>query len=253
MNELLQKTKRFIDRNSTTILTCVGSAGVIATAVLSAKATPKALQIIEQAKEEKGEDLTKTEIVKVAAPVYIPAVLVGASTIACIVSAQVLNKRKQAALTSAYALLDSSYKEYKKKVKELYGEKADENVRKELAKDEYEKQEVKVSENPGMQLFYDEYSGRYFESTLENVLRAEYTINRVVAVDYGAYLNEFYDLLGIETVEYGDHIGWSIGYLSDSYWVSWVEFEHTKVTLDDGLECTIISIFTEPVPDFDEY
>lgn len=253
MNELLQKTKRFIDRNSTTILTCVGSAGVIATAVLSAKATPKALQLIENAKEEKGEELTKLETVKAAAPVYIPAVLVGASTIACVVGAQVLNKRKQAALMSAYALLDNSYKEYKKKVKELYGEEADKNVKNELAKDKYEKQEVKVSENPGMQLFYDEYSGRYFESTLETVLKAEYHINRLIATDYAAYLNEFYDLLGIDTVDYGDHLGWSIGQLSDTYWVSWVEFEHTKITLDDGLECTIISIFTEPVPDFDEY
>ena len=253
MNELLQKTKRFIDRNSTTILTCVGSAGVIATAVLSAKATPKALQLIENAKEEKGEELTKLETVKAAAPVYIPAALVGASTIACVVGAQVLNKRKQAALMSAYALLDNSYKEYKKKVKELYGEEADKNVKNELAKDKYEKQEIKVSENPGMQLFYDEYSGRYFESTLETVLKAEYHINRLIATDYAAYLNEFYDLLGIDTVDYGDHIGWSIGQLSDTYWVSWVEFEHTKITLDDGLECTIISIFTEPVPDFDEY
>lgn len=253
MNKLLQKTKRFLDSNSTTILTCVGSAGVVATAVLSAKATPKALQMVEQAKEEKGEELTKVEVVKAAAPAYIPAVLMGASTIACVVSAQVLNKRKQAALVSAYAVLDNSYKEYKKKVKELYGDKLDENVREELAKDNYDKQEIEVSKNPGTQLFYDEYSGRYFESTLENVLKAEYDINKLVATDYGAYLNEFYDMLGIDTVDYGDHLGWSVGHLCDTYWVSWIEFEHTKIVLDDGLECTIISIFTEPVPDFENY
>lgn len=83
------------------------------TAVMAVKATPKALRLIEEAEKEKGKKLTKTETVKVAWTPYIPTVLVGASTIACIFGANVLNKRRQAALMSAYALLDSSYKEYK--------------------------------------------------------------------------------------------------------------------------------------------
>ena len=116
MEKLLHVSKRFIKRNASTILTCIGGAGVIATSVLAVKATPKALQMIDNAKEEKGEDLSKWEIVKTAGPAYIPAVLVGASSIACIFGANVLNQRQQASLMSAYALLDNSYKEYKAKV-----------------------------------------------------------------------------------------------------------------------------------------
>ena len=51
----------FVKRNSTTILTCVGAAGVVATSVFTAKATIKAVDILEKAKKEKGEELTRSE------------------------------------------------------------------------------------------------------------------------------------------------------------------------------------------------
>lgn len=250
MNGLIRKSELFLKRNSATILTCLGGVGVVATAVLAVRETPKALRLIEQAKEEKGEELTKMEVVKVAGPVYIPAVLVGASTLACVFGANILNKRKQAALMSAYALLDNSYKEYKKKVIEMYGEDADANVRAEIAKDKYDSEEFEDSDK---QLFYDEYSERYFESTMENVLRAEYEANHVLAKYGGVFLNEFYEFLDIPRVSYGDYIGWSACELSDTYCDAWIEFRHEKVVMDDGLECTIISLYYEPTYDFENY
>ena len=141
MTNLLQSTKGFCKRNATTILTSVGAVGVVSTAVLAVKATPKALQKLEVAKEEKGEELTKLEKVKVAGVHYIPAVLVGMSTIACIFGADRLNKRKQAALMSAYTMLNSAYSEYKDKVNELYGEDARHKVQQAIANDKYEEQE----------------------------------------------------------------------------------------------------------------
>lgn len=250
MNAVLQKSKLFIKRNSSTILTCVGAVGVVATTVLAVKATPKALRLLEEAEETKGDKLTKTESVVVAAPVYIPSALVGASTIACIFGANVLNKRQQAALMSAYALLDNSFKEYKGKVKELYGEDADEHVRDELAKDKYE---YRPTSEGNTQLFYDEFSQRYFESTTERVLAAEYELNRILSQDCGVFLNEFYELLGIDTVDYGDYLGWSSFELVEAQWYCWVEFRHHKVVLDDGLECTIIEMMFEPSFDFENY
>lgn len=249
MNKLVVRSTKFLKRNSSTILTCVGSAGVIATSVLAVKATPKALQLLEQAKNEKGEELTKFEVVKTAGPAYIPAVITGVSTIACIFGANILNKRQQAALASAYALLDNSYKEYKKKVGELYGEDADKTIRTEIAKDKYE--EIEVEDNK--QLFYDEFSERYFESTMENVIRAEYEINKKISNWGGANLNEFYEHLDIPPTDYGNGLGWSGGYLMESIWTKWLDFEHTKVVMDDGLECYIISFGIEPMYDFEYY
>lgn len=251
MNDLLNRTKSFLNRNASTILTCVGAVGVVATAVLAVKATPKALERIEEAKDEKGDDLTKLEAVQVAAPAYIPSVLIGVSTVACIFGANVLDKRQQAALVSAYALLDNTYKEHKKKVEELYGEDANDRVREEIAKDKYE--ESNVVPNKGKELFYDEFSGRYFESTIENVLAAEYELNRLIARDCCVFLNEFYELLGIETTDYGDYLGWSSFEIIEMQWYCWVEFEHTKTVIDDDLECTIISMHMEPTFDFENY
>ena len=48
--------KLFFKRNASTILTCVGGIGVVATAVVAVKDTPKAMQIIEKAKEEGGKE-----------------------------------------------------------------------------------------------------------------------------------------------------------------------------------------------------
>ena len=251
MSKSLHRAAQFLKRNSSTILTGIGGVGVAATSVMAVKATPKALRLLEEAKKEKGEDLTKYEVIKVAGPSYIPAVIVGMSTIACIFGANALNKRQQAALMSAYALLDSSYKDYKKKVNELYGESADKHVKEEIAKDKYEDKKPKVSDNK--RLFFDEYSGRYFESTMEDVLRAEYELNRMLSRDWGVFLNEFYELLGIETTDYGDFLGWSSCELCDTYWYTWVEFEHQKVVMDDGLECYIITMLTEPTFDFENY
>ena len=251
MNKLLGQAEQFIKRNSSTILTCIGGIGVVATSVLTAKATPKVSLLLKQAEEDKGDKLTKMETVRVAAPVYIPAILVGASTIACIFGANALNKRQQASMISAYALLENSYKEYKRKGKDVYGEEAEKDVRVEIAKDKFEDSDTPRDENK--QLFYDEFSGRYFESTMENVLRAEYKLNRLLAVEFVVPLNEFYDLLGIERTDYGDCLGWSSYELVECRWYSWVDFEHTPVTLDDGLECTIITMSFEPTCDFENY
>ena len=77
MKGLLTQSKRFLKRNAPTILTGLGAFGVVATAVTAVRATPKAMQLIECAEEEKGEKLTVLETVQVAGPVYIPSVLTG--------------------------------------------------------------------------------------------------------------------------------------------------------------------------------
>ena len=253
LQNLCHKSGEFVKRNSSTILTCVSAVGVVATAVSAVKATPKALEAVEVARETKGEELTKFEVAKVAAPAYIPTFVIGVSTIACVFGANILNKREQAALTSAYALLDNSYKEYKAKVKEMYGEDGELNVRKEIVKDHYEEEELDVDLDDGKELFYDEFSERYFEAMPEDVVKAEYNINRKLSMFGGAFLNEFYEYLNMARVDYGDYLGWSGAQIYDETWTNWLDFYHEKVEMDDGLECTIITMSSEPIPDFEDY
>ena len=251
MSNLLNKAHLFLKRNSSSILTGIGAAGVVATSVMAVKATPKAINIIREAKEEKGEDLTAIETVRAVGPIYIPAIISGVSTIACIFGANILNKRSQAALASAYAFLDNSYKEYKNKVSELYGGDANNNIREEIAKDKYK--DYSNSFTDDKQLYFDEYSGRYFQSTPEDIQKAEYELNRTLSIDDEAYLNDWYEYIGLEPLDHGRDFGWSTGINYEQYCRSWIDFSHTKTVLDDGLECIIISFDQEPVNNFEDY
>ena len=124
----LHKSGLYLKKYSPVALSCVASVGVIVTVVTAVKATPKAVELVK-ADSRKNHDgdpyaYTKKEAFMSAWKCYIPTAAFGLSTIACIMGANALNSRKQAALTSAYALINQSYKEYKDKLKELYGEEA---------------------------------------------------------------------------------------------------------------------------------
>lgn len=261
MNNLLQNSQKFLRKNGSTILSTIGGAGVIATSVMAIKATPKALRLMEEAKIEKGEELTKSEIVKVTSRVYIPTIVTGISTIACIYGANVLNKRNQAALMSAYALIDSTFKDYKDKLKDIYGEETHQRIINELAIEKTEKVNINagylstecdlsLEDNDGEpKLFYDEHSNRYFEATIEQVLTAEYHLNRNYILRGFSVLNEFYEFLGLETTDYGSVLGWAP--LDEGMY--WIDFNHRKVVLDDGLEIYIIEMPFAPSYEYNEY
>ena len=158
-----------------TLLTCIGAIGVVATSIMAVKATPKATKLLEVSEKEKGEKLTKMEIVKIAGPAYIPAAIVGASTIACIFGANILTKNSQASLASAYALLDRSYKEYRNKVNALYGEEADDKVRSEVVNDYYEDYEdydetIIDEESDDVKLFFDYNTLKMFRAHMSKVI-----------------------------------------------------------------------------------
>lgn len=131
------KIGRSLKKASPTILTCIGAAGVVATAVLAVKATPKADSLIK-ADSRRNHDgdpyaATKLEAVKSCWKCYIPAAATGVATIICIFGANTLNKKQQASLASAYALVNRSYSDYKHKLKELYGEDAHKKIMESIA------------------------------------------------------------------------------------------------------------------------
>lgn len=254
LSRLLGKSKLFLKKHSSTILTVAATAGVIATAVTAAKATPKAIKRVEKATDKKGEKLTTVETIIVAAPAYIPSAAIGASTIVCIFGANKLSKHQQAAFASAYALADNAYKEYRGKVKELLGDETDIKIREAIAKDK--RNEDVVAYAPGIttlasrgekMLFYEEYRGAYFEATMEDVLNAEYHLNRNFALRGYANLNELYDFLGLEKTDFGDILGWDWNEMIESGLTPWIDFNNHMVVMDDGLECCMIESVYEIV------
>lgn len=155
---------------TSTLLTCIGAIGVITTAALGITATPKAMRLLDKVEKEKGEKLTVKETVLTAAPVYVPTIISGVATIACIFGANVLNKRQQATLMSAYALLNNSYKEYRDKVEELCGEGTDERIKHELAVERYSENELDTPEGDEV-LFLDFNTLDYFYARMDDVIQ----------------------------------------------------------------------------------
>lgn len=257
---IIDESITYLKHHSSTVLTCVGSAGVILTAVMTAKATVKAVRLINEAECQKKEELTKMEIFQATATAYFPAVLIGASTIACIFGANALNKQQQAALISAYSLVDRSFKEYKEKLKELYGEEAHQEIINSIVVEKAAKMHVHGAylfcgcslvdpedDDSPTKIFYDTYSDRFFEATMSQVLNAEYHLNRTFNLRGYITLSEFYEFLGLESTQAHDVLGWEIN--DDTYWV---EFNHRKVPSDDGLEYYIIETMQEPSSEFME-
>jgi hypothetical protein len=62
-------------------------------------------------------------------------------------------------------------------------------------------------------------------------------------------------VLGLPETDYGDYLGWSKYYISEISWDGeWLDFEVQKVVIEeDGLECNVISMMFDPIPDFYEY
>ena len=258
MNRRLEKysskTARYLHSHASLILSCVSAAGVVCTTVSAVKATPKALKLIKKAEEQKEEKLTKFEVLKTAGSVYIPSVLFGASTVACIFGTNVLNQRRQASLISTYGLLNESYKTYKKKVNQLYGDDADNLISRSVSIDKAK--EYNKPPDSKLLTFYDEFSERFFESSMEDVLKAEYELNRLFILRGYVTANDFYNLLGLAYTDYADNVGWSIDAGKNLYGYSWIDFEHDLVTVEEGDdpeygEYYRIIMINEPAIDYD--
>lgn len=237
---------------SSTVLTVLGIAGTVATAVLAAKETPKALALVENRKHELGtDDIPVREAVMASWRCYAPTVLMGAATSACIIGIGILDRKSQASLSSAYAMLNESYKRYRQAANTVYGENADKRIQAAAAKDAYISADgcalYSADMDPDSEkiLFYDTLSKRYFMSTMAAVLNCQYHINRNLQLKGQVSLNDFYEFLGIDGVDHGDEMAWSMDTLLDGG-IMWLDFENAKTVMDDGLECCVVSPLFEP-------
>ena len=62
--------------------------------VLAVRATPKALDILDKAEEEKGGELSKTEIIADTWKVYIPAAAFCLVSVVCFIGSNAVNKNR---------------------------------------------------------------------------------------------------------------------------------------------------------------
>lgn len=229
ISKFLFKSQRYLKRRAPAILTCISACGVIITAVSAAKATPKYIFLKERAEDEKGEELTGSELFRIRVGAYMPTILFGTATIGCIFGANALNRQKQAILASAYSMVNHSYQQYRETLIDLHGEEADVEVRNVMARTQCNYHQIGLDVPDGKVIFYDELSGETFVRYEREVMDAEYHLNRNFVLRGYASLNEFYRFLGLPETNLGEVLGWTC-----TYGYSWIDFEHRLITRDDG-------------------
>ena len=230
-------------KHSPEILIGMGIAGAASSVIFAVKATPKAMFLLEEKRQELGvEKLEAKEIIKTAAPVYIPTAVSFGVSVACIVGASSVNARRNAALTAAYTLSESTLRTYRDKVLETVGEDKEREIRQKAAIEQQqstpEPQTLVVSSAAGQLKCFDSLSGRYFVSTKNEIDKAVNEFNRQLRDDMRISLNDWYDLIGLDTNKLGDMLGWDIerGYVETCY---------ASRLDEDGLPCLVVN-YVEP-------
>lgn len=227
---------------SPTILTAISVGGVVASVVLTAIAAPKAKEAIEEGKKQEDmTDVSKAEEVAIAIKYgwkpFIPVVATAAGTIACILGSNVLNKKQQAALISAYIALEQQYKDYRKKVIDIHGEEEDKRILKEITKDRVLMMDTPpLNPNDEIVTFYEKHLNQYFEATFADVLFALNDINRMMQEHNYITFNDFLDSVpSVRRVPEGYDLGWSVSYFYQNCRCPHIDFSINEIALDTNL------------------
>lgn len=248
IGNVLRKTEKLIADNSPTIMTTIGVIGTVSTAYLTGKATFKAADILRnehEAVEHSGGILTFQDDVRIVWKLYIPAATVGSITIASIIGANRVGTRRAAAMAAAYSISEKAFDEYKAKVIEKIGENKEQAVRDSIAEDHIRQpseQRDTIVLGTGKSLCYDAFSGRYFESSVEEIKKAVNDINYIVNNHMYASLTDYYDKIGLPPIPISDDLGWSTNELMD--------INITAIVAEDGRPCIHISFSVEPIRNY---
>lgn len=245
---LIKSISTGLSKHGPAILTALGITGMVGTTVLAVKATPKALDLIENKKEKLEKDsLTTIETVKVTWKCYIPAAITCTTSMACLIGASSVNAKRNAALATAYKLSESALIEYRDKVVETIGEKKEQTVRDAIAKDHVDRNPVTNNEviitDKGYTLCYDELSGRYFYSDIEKIKKAANELNRQMLNDMYISLNELYYELGLDGTKLGDQMGWNINR-------GLIDLKFSATVSSDDRPCIVLDYYVPPMYDY---
>jgi len=231
--------------NSPAILTAIGVTGTLTTAVLTGKATLKAASILS----EEAPDLPVKEKIEKVWKEYIPAVGMAALTITCIIYANRIGAKRLAGLAAAYNIAEKAAATYKDKVIETIGKKKEETLRTAIAQDEIDRhpisRETVFIEGGGSDLFRDNWSGRYFNSSVDRLEKAANEINRRLNSDYSATLSDWYDLVGLDHIQGSDAVGWN----SDNL----LELSFTRAKTSDDRPCGVVWFQVEPEKHYNSF
>lgn len=179
--------------------------------------------------EDAKKDLTITYVqtgIKIA-KLYAPSVLLGALSITGILASNNILRKRNVALAAAYTAVDKSFKEYRSRVVERFGKEVDRQlkynikaekieetvVNPETGKEKKVKNTIEVAE-PGhsefARFFDDGCNGweKDSEHNLAFLVAQQRYANDLLRSRGHLFLNEVYDMLGIQRTRAGQVVGW---------------------------------------------
>lgn len=184
---------------------------------------------------------------------YAPAVVVGGISITAITGSHVALTRRNAALSAAYAGMAEAYKNYRERVREELGEDREREIYhaaavKELVDSDGKKFKAMVADpskwSPYARMF-DETSSYWQkdqESNRHFVTLQQTFANEMLHAKGHLFLNEVYDLLGLDRSKAGCVVGWTVNSGGDDY-VDFGIFEAHSVEFMEGREPTVVLDF----------
>lgn len=253
IQQFLKRTEQLVSANSPAILTAIGVTGTIAVGFLSGRASFKARAILDQEQYDRQgvvnapNELPFKERALLVWKLYIPAVGVGVLTVVCIIGSNRIGTRRAAAMAAAFSMSERAWGEYKEKVIQKIGEKKNQEIYDEIAQDRINRQPptdhevIIISGNDC--LFFDSISGRYFQSNMEAVRKAQNDINYEINHNMYANLGDFWTLIGLESTPYGNEVGWN----NDNQ----LEITFSPVMTKDGKSAVSMNYCFSPIRDYD--
>ena len=237
---------KFIRKDKQFLLNFASVVGVGLTMFTAIKGTKEACRLTE-------DNMTTKEKIKKTWKCYIPSGLIATSTVLCIIYSDHVSMNEKIALLNTLTTIQNNYTNLKSAVDETCNLETREEIIKKTIKEKVPKD--LYLERTGEKIFYEDYRGKYFNTTIDNVLKAEYLFNKQLSIVGYASLNDFYKLLGLSETENGDYLGWTV---KDCYYSSdttnpWVDFVHEKMYDDDGIEYYHVAYSNEPIVNYDMF
>lgn len=244
--DVIKSAKGYVGKHSPEILVGIGLASMATSTVLAIKATPKALELIQnEDTDEKDIDIWRK--IKITWKEYIPAISCCVGGGICIISAMHINSKRSAALATAYAISERTLLTYRDKVIETIGEKKEKQIRQSIRQDSINSNQPVESKviitQKGNTLIKDEYSGRYFRSDLDSIRKASNDLNRTMLHDNYISLNQWYTAIGLEIIKDGYRLGWNID-------KGLIELDFDTCLVGDE-PCIVMGYSRQPEPSFD--
>lgn len=255
-NEIISKVTGVVNtagikvkKYSPEILIVAGIVGTVASAVMACRATTKLSTVLEEHKDnvdsvhkcteseelksEYSQEDAKRDLTIIYAQtgvklvkLYAPAIALGALSLASIIASNDILRKRNVALAAAYATVDKSFKEYRNRVVDRFGDQVDKELKYDIKAKKFEEtvkdpetgkeKKVKstvniVGDGNGYMRFFDEKCKGYEKDTQYNLcmLRGQQQYaNDLLHARGHVFLNDVYDMLGMERTKEGQIVGW---------------------------------------------